>query len=234
MKAFLLAGGYGTRLRPLTDNTPKCLVDIGGKPLLEHWLTSLSDAGVNEFLINTHYLNEQVEAFVAGSAWRDCVTLAYEPVLLGTLGSIKHNSDYLQGQDFIVAHADNYTDLVFTDFFKTHQQRPAQCDATMLLFYTRTPQSCGIVSTDEQGILTHYIEKPDSNEYGCLANAAVFLFSHRSLDELLDLPEDATDLCRDYVPHLTGKMHTHLHTGIMQDIGTIEALEQVRVLVNAK
>jgi mannose-1-phosphate guanylyltransferase len=65
MKAFLLAAGLGTRLRPITDTTPKCLVEIGDRPLLDIWLDALAKAGVDEVLVNTHHLAAQVETYVA-------------------------------------------------------------------------------------------------------------------------------------------------------------------------
>ncbi len=67
MKAFLLAAGLGTRLRPITDTTPKCLVEIAGRPLLDIWLDALAKAGVHEVLVNTHHLAAQVDAHVARS-----------------------------------------------------------------------------------------------------------------------------------------------------------------------
>ena len=71
MKAILLAAGFGTRLRPLTNNIPKCLVPIKGKPLLEIWLDKLSDVGVKDFLINTHYLYDKVESFIKKSKYKN-------------------------------------------------------------------------------------------------------------------------------------------------------------------
>ena len=69
VRALLLAGGYGTRLRPLTNHTPKCLVEIGGKPLLAYWLETLFSADIDRVLINTHYLPRQVEDFCANSPY---------------------------------------------------------------------------------------------------------------------------------------------------------------------
>ena len=64
MRAILLAAGLGTRLRPITDTIPKCLVPINGKPLIDYWLEQLTKAGIEKFLINTHYLHEQVESYI--------------------------------------------------------------------------------------------------------------------------------------------------------------------------
>ncbi len=90
-RALLLAGGYGTRLRPLTDTLPKCLVPIHGKPLLSYWLDLLFESGVERALINTHYLPDQVRSFRDQSPWRERIDLAHEDTILGTAGTVREN-----------------------------------------------------------------------------------------------------------------------------------------------
>ena len=90
MKAFLLAAGLGTRLRPITDNTPKCLVPICGKPMLSWWIELFEKHGITDVLINTHYLRDQVSDFInEHNKSNPKVTLyeAYEPVLIGSYAS---------------------------------------------------------------------------------------------------------------------------------------------------
>jgi mannose-1-phosphate guanylyltransferase len=96
MKAVILAAGLGTRLRPITSATPKCLVPINGVPLLELWLRDCERAGVEAVLVNTHHLAERVEEFVAARRGIP-VTLAYEPTLLGSAGTIAANWDFVDG-----------------------------------------------------------------------------------------------------------------------------------------
>ncbi|MBT6543216.1 MAG: NTP transferase domain-containing protein, partial [Rhodobacteraceae bacterium] len=108
MRALLLAAGLGTRLRPLTNTTPKCLVPIKGQPLLGIWLERLTQAGIGQFLVNTHYLAEQVEVFIQASPYRDQVTLVNELELHGTAGTLIANLDFFQGEDGLLIHADNY------------------------------------------------------------------------------------------------------------------------------
>ena len=96
-KALLLAAGLGTRLRPITINTPKCLVKIGNLPLLEIWLTKLKNAGCESVLINTHYLSDQIDNFLQNKRFGDMkITTSYEPVLLGTAGTLINNSDFFK------------------------------------------------------------------------------------------------------------------------------------------
>ena len=94
MRAILLAAGYGTRLRPLTDNTPKCLVPIHGRALLDIWLERLSSAGIGPFLVSSHYLSAQVRAYIGSSLYSELVTITYEEQLLGTAGTVILNVDF--------------------------------------------------------------------------------------------------------------------------------------------
>ena len=133
MKALLLAAGLGTRLRPITDTIPKCLVTIRDIPLLQIWLEELIKVGVNEFLVNTHYLNEQVEKFVLHSPYKDKITLVYEEKLLGTGGTILKNKDFFKDCDsFMVIHADNYSLCDYNRFINSHYNKPKSTIMTMM------------------------------------------------------------------------------------------------------
>src|SRR4051812_7326728 len=103
MRALLLAAGFGTRLRPITDTTPKALVPVHGRPLLGYWLDLLFEGGVERALINTHYLADQVRAFAAASPWRDRIDLTHEDELLGTGGTLVANRAYFAGRPLLLA-----------------------------------------------------------------------------------------------------------------------------------
>src|SRR5882757_9625601 len=98
MKAFLLAAGSGTRLRPLTDNMPKCLVPVAGRPMLAIWFDACRAAGITELLINLHAHADQVRKFVAIHAHGLKVVLAEEPDLLGSAGTLRANRRWLEGE----------------------------------------------------------------------------------------------------------------------------------------
>ena len=123
MKAILLAAGFGTRLRPLTNNIPKCLVPINGKPLLEIWLDKLTNIGIKEFLINTHYLSEKVVDFINQSRYKNNCKVVYEKKLLGTAGTLLSNLSFIENECILI-HADNYCEDHLTDFVKSHRLRP--------------------------------------------------------------------------------------------------------------
>lgn len=230
MKALLLAAGEGTRLRPVTNRVPKCLVPINAKPLLEYWLENLTKAGIDEFLINTSYLNEQVEEFVAKSKYADKITLAHEQKLLNTGGTVSANSDFFGGEAFMLVHADNLSFCDFLQFINSHKNRPATCEITMMLFKTDNPSSCGIVELDEKGVVQKFYEKvasPPSN----LANGAVYICEPSVIEFMKSLEKKEIDFSLDVLPKYMGRINTFLNDVYHRDIGTIEsyALAQVEV-----
>ncbi|MCF6309507.1 MAG: nucleotidyltransferase family protein [Sulfurimonas sp.] len=222
MKALLLAAGHGTRLRPVTDVTPKCLVPIDGKPLLEYWLENLSRSGIEEFLINTSYLSEQVEEFVKSSQYRDKVTLAHENKLLNTGGTLLANEKFFDDKAFMLVHADNLSFCDFKDFIESHKNRPLGCEMTMMLFESDTPSSCGVVKLDENYIVQEFYEKvenPPSN----LANGAVYICEPAIFEFLHSLGRDEIDFSNDILPNYIGKINTFLNDVYHRDIGTRES-----------
>lgn len=225
MKALLLAAGEGTRLRPLTLSIPKCLVDIGGKPLLQHWLESLVTAGCfEEVIVNTHYLAERVNDFFESYHSPIPITLSHEPTLLGPGGTLMRHRSALMDGDFLVAHADNFTVVDWRGFLKAHHNRPDRCVGTMMTFETDDPSACGIVETNIDGTLITMHEKA-ANPPGTLANAAVFLFSPRVF-EIIDrsVTKPVVDISCDIVPRLQGRLATFENILYHRDIGTPAAL----------
>lgn len=222
MRALLLAAGFGTRLRPLTDTTPKCLVPIHGEPLLGIWLRQLANAGCGPFLVNTHYLSAQVECFIEASPLRSQVTLVREPHLLGTAATLRTNLDFFEGGDGMLIHADNYCLADLSGFIAAHRSRPACCLMTMLTFRTETPSLCGIVTCDEQNVVVRFEEK-QANPNGNLANAAVYILSAELLAGLRACGSEITDFSTQVLPTLLGRICVHETKAVLIDIGTPEA-----------
>ncbi len=218
MKAILLAAGFGTRLRPLTNSIPKCLVPIKGKPLLEIWLDRLSASGVERFLINTHYLPEAVEKFIHASKYNNIADIVYEPILLGTAGTLIANRGFFKEEDGLLVHTDNYCLANFDEFFEAHSNRPKNCLMTMVTFQTENPSSCGILELDEQGVVLAMHEKVSSPP-GNLANGAIYLLSH---ELIAMLGESISDFSTEVLPALMGKIYTYETKEIFLDIGTPE------------
>jgi len=225
MRALLLAAGFGTRLRPLTDTIPKCLVPIKGQPLLDIWLERLTDAGVGPFLINTHYLARQVEAYTASSRYADQVRLVEEKELLGTAGTLLANLPFFAGGDAMLIHADNYCLADFRAFLQAHAARPPHCLMTMMTFRTATPHTCGIVELDDAGVVVAFHEKV-ANPPGNLANGAIYLLSAELLAMMASDWPHVTDFSTEVMHRLVGRIYTYETGATFLDIGTPETYAQ--------
>ena len=231
MKAILLAAGFGSRLAPLTNHMPKCLVPIRGTPLLGIWLDKLFALGVTEILINTHYLADQVAKFIAQHPQRDKIQLVFEETLLGTAGTLVKNRDFWRNETCFIIHADNYCTSTLEAMVTAHQQRPANTLATLLIFETTQPESCGIVKTDTQGIVTQFYEKQPAG-HGNLASGALFLFAPAVYDRFFSqLKSDSFyELSIDVVPAMLGTIQIWQTDGSYLDIGTPDNYQRAQQL----
>ena len=229
MKVILLSGGYGKRLRPLTEKTPKCLVPINGVPLLEIWLQRLNKINLGPFLVNTHYLKDQVEDFINSSIYRNKVDLFFEPKLLGTAGTLMANIDFFNDDDGLLIHADNYCMADFRKFIKAHKNRPSDCLMTMMSFETETPKTCGILEVDKNNIVTAIHEKVE-NPPGILANGAVYILSNKLIRLLKKENKPIRDFSLDVLPRFLGKIYSYETKEFFIDIGTIKSYKKANIL----
>jgi mannose-1-phosphate guanylyltransferase len=219
MKVILLAAGLGVRLRPVTNDIPKCLVPINGKPLLYIWLEQLSEAGATEFYINTHYFSHKVEQAIAAHPLSSKVNLVFEEFLLGTAGTVKNMlSKFDFSEDTLIAHADNLCFCDWKTFIEEHHNRPLGTTVTMMGFETDDPQSCGILEVDEHSTLTALHEKV-AKPPGNLANAAIYLFSSDALKIFSGLTNSENDLTNDLLPKVLQQIYVWPTTGYVRDIG---------------
>ncbi|MGH7119752.1 MAG: nucleotidyltransferase family protein [Acetobacteraceae bacterium] len=228
MRAILLAAGLGTRLRPVTDTVPKCLVPIHGRPLLGLWFDLLFESGaVERALVNTHWLAPRVEAFVAASPWRERVDLVMERELLGTAGTIIANRSWFGSAPVLVAHADNLTDFNVSNLIRAHTNRPTGTAITMLAFHTDSPETSGILELDARGVVRAFHEKV-ADPPGNLANAAVYIFEPEVADFAASLGKRVLDLSTEVIPHFLGSILSVPTRGYHRDIGSPEALRLAR------
>lgn len=225
-RAMILAAGLGTRLRPLTDTVPKCLVPIDGRPLLDYWVDRLHEAGIREARVNTHTHADRVRAYLDRVNAEGRLTMAesYEPELLGSAGTIAANADLADGVDeVLIVYADNFSDVDLGRMLAFHR---AHGDPfTMLLFRAPDPRSCGIAELDDAGRVVSFVEKPREPR-GDLANAGVYVVSADAYREVA--AQHAFDLGFDVLPRFVGRMRGWPWEGYHLDIGTHEALEKAR------
>ena len=223
VKALLLAGGLGTRLRPITETTPKCLVPVAGKPMLDYWYDALEKAGIRDVLLNTHHHAEKVRDHISqtNTTRQLTVTEAWEAVLLGSAGTVTANRNWADDADAImIIYADNLSDVdlgALVEFHRSHDD-----PMTMMLFRTAYPTQCGIATLDGDRIVD-FVEKPQEPASD-LANAGLYVIDAATWRDIADM--GAFDFGFDVIHHYIGRMRGFSHTGYHRDIGTLAALEQ--------
>lgn len=231
MKAFLLSAGLGTRLRPLTNTTPKCLVPINGKPLLQWWIELLEKHGINEVLINLHHLPDQVILFIKNLNPNIKFTFFIEEKLLGSAGTIKQNKKFVENEEeVLIAYSDNLTNYNLTAFREFHRRKNKPF--SMALFNSGNPSSCGIAILDKEDTITEFEEKPIFPK-SHLANAGIYISKPEVFDLIPD--KEGADIGFDLLPQLVNKMAGWRTNDYLIDIGTIENLrkaEQEWQLIN--
>jgi mannose-1-phosphate guanylyltransferase len=184
VKALILAGGLGTRMRPLTYTRPKHLLPIANRPHIEHVYDLLQRYGVGEVVLLTSYLAEAFEETVAAAAERGLeVSVTHEVEPLGTAGALK-NAESMVGRDtFLAFNGDVLSDVDLSAVIDFHANRGAE--ATLTLTPVSDPSAFGVVPTDERGKVEGFIEKPPPGEAPTnLINAGIYVLEPRVLDRI--------------------------------------------------
>jgi mannose-1-phosphate guanylyltransferase len=221
LKAFLLAGGLGTRLRPLTDTTPKCLLPIQGMPALQIWFEICRTYGVDEILINVHSHGDAVRRFIGANKGELKVTLFEEEALLGSAGTILANRDWIcKEKNFWVFYADVLTTMNLDRMLAYHEARKQI--ATIAVYEVPDPSRCGIVQIDEAGIVRDFVEKPKT-PLSNLAFSGFMLSTPAILDEIPNL--QPVDLGFHVLPRLVGRMAAYRSPDFVMDMGTLATYE---------
>jgi len=223
MRALLLAAGLGTRLRPITDSVPKCLVDINGRPLLDYWVELLSKGGITEILVNLHHLPEAVEAYVASCAYPVKITTVFEDHLLLTGGTLLKNRAFFQNEPAMLIHADNLSCFDVRAFTERFFDRDKDIDITMMTFHTDAPEACGVVELDEKGVVWAFHEKIKAPP-GNLANAAAYILAPAVFDFIASLGKQVIDFSTEVLPNFIGRINTFHNDIYHRDIGTVKSL----------
>jgi NDP-sugar pyrophosphorylase family protein len=225
MKALVLAAGYGTRLRPYTNHTPKPLFSIAGRPLLDIIIDNLKKAGCEAVIINTHHLHREIEAFVAARSFPLPVTTRYEPQILGTGGAIKNVADFWDHRPFMVMNADIVADIDLADVYRTHcRQHPP---ATLVLCDDPVFNSVAV----EQDQWIKAFQNSDGNSDPPAGRLLTFTGIQVLEPQVLDyIPEKASSSSIDAFRKILAddkKLQAYIAPkGKWQDIGTPESYRQ--------
>ena len=224
MKGFLLAAGVGTRLRPLTNAIPKCLVPIQGVPLLAIWLEWCAMYDIDEILLNSHAHSERVREFVDAYRGPVRVTLTHEPELLGSAGTLHVNRDFVAAEkEFAVLYADVLTNCRFDRLLDFHRIRHSP--VTLGTYRVPNPTQCGIIVSDDSGRVVEFVEKPQFPKADT-AFSGILIGGPALLDRV---PEKTpSDIGFDVLPELVGAMFAFPITDYVFDIGTMEKYEQAQ------
>jgi mannose-1-phosphate guanylyltransferase len=218
VKAFLLAAGNGTRLRPLTDSVPKCMVPVRGVPLLEIWLQTCQRFGISEVLVNLHAHADSVREYLRQHVDGIRVQVAEESELLGSAGTLRANRDWIASEEcFWIFYADVLNRADLGEMMKLHERRKPV--ATLGVYQVSDPKRCGIVTVGEDGIIREFIEKP-ANPAGNLAFSGLMI----GTPELIEIiPEQVpADIGFHVLPKLGGRMLAFPINDYLIDVGTME------------
>lgn len=218
MKAFILAAGHGSRLRPLTDDKPKCLLPIDGVPLLQIWLEHCRRIGITDVLVNAHAHVGQVKAFARQQTSGVNVSVMDEKELLGSAGTLAENRRFVAGEEnFFVLYGDVLTNVDLSQLLRFHRARNVV--ASLALYEVPNPCRCGIVELDQDGIICSFVEKP-ARPRSNLAFAGIMVAGQQIFEFI---PQDRpADIGFHLLPKLVGRMAGMKVDGILLDIGTIE------------
>jgi mannose-1-phosphate guanylyltransferase len=229
VKAILLAAGIGSRLGELTRKTPKCLLPVGGRPLLDYWFDALAKAGVDEALINLHHHPDQVRGYLMARPANIRVQTLYEAELLGSAGTIRRAWDFVaREENFFIVYADNFSRVDLSRLLRFHLGRNNP-PLTLVAYPTDEPQRCGIIELDDEGRVVSFEEKPAQPKSN-FANSGIHVAGPGLYDYL---PESVpADLGFHVLPKLVGKMYGYVTDEYIQDIGTPETYDRVQKLFN--
>ncbi len=239
MNAIIQAAGPGTRLRPLTDMVPKCLMPLNGHPLMDYWIAELKRLRIQTIGVTIHHLPLQFEAYItiynAKRAGRGPKLVGLrETTLLGNAGSLTEQRAFAQTSDeFLCVFGDNLCQANLRNMIQYHRQE-IDCDIlTMALFESSTPEACGVAQLNTYGTVIDFEEKPAVPKSN-LVSAGIFAFSRRLFLEIADMR--VKDWGHDVLPQLVAQNRVRgwVCDGPYIDIGTPENYAKAEVMARQR
>ena len=223
LDAVLMAGGEGKRLRPLTENTPKPLLKVGDKPIIEHNIDRLANVGIENIYLSINYLGEQLEAYFGdGSSKNIKVDYLREHKPLGTIGSVLLVNEF-QHEDVLIMNSDLLTNIDFADFYKTFKDSNADMVVAATSYHVDVPYA--VLETDENQCVKTLKEKP---RYTYFSNAGIYIIKKKLLSMIpVDEFYDITDLMEKVI-EMDQKLVTYPINGYWLDIGKHEDFKKAQ------
>jgi len=219
MKAVILAGGEGHRLKPLTFRRPKPLIPIAGRPCIDFVIRSLIASGFREIVITTAYLSDRlIQSIGDGLDYNASILYSFEGTPAGTAGAVRRVANFI-GETFVVAMGDVLADVDFRALYDFHRERGGA--ATIALTRVSDPTQYGIAAIDDRGRIVKFREKPKRDEaFSDLANAGIYILEPKVLDFIP--PDQPFDFAKDVFPRLLAKglpVYGKELNGVWMDIG---------------
>src|ERR687894_870342 len=221
MKAVVLVGGQGTRLRPITYDSPKALVPLRNRPFMGYMLDFLRRGGLDGAVLSLGYLPDPIQYYLSG--WDGLeefsVDYAIEERALGTAGGIKNAQGYLDGETFVVVNGDVLTGTDLAEAVRIHKASDAL--ATITLTSVEDPTAYGLVEVDHEMVVKRFLEKPAADEVTTnLVNAGIYVLEREVLDMIPAGREVSIE--REIFPELqeSGRLRAHVSSSYWRDIGT--------------
>lgn len=203
--AVILCAGFGTRISELTKNTPKPMLPVGGKPILESTIRHLKSFGIEKIFINLHYLPKKITSYFGdGQNFGVEIDYSYEPEPLGTAGAVKNiENKLMEAENILVIYGDILSDLNYTDFLKFHNSQKSMKDCTASMIVHERAKSNSIVEIDSSNRVVKFIERPKEEELAQKTqnwvNSGIYLID-KSVLKLL--PKGFSDFPKDIFPKL--------------------------------
>ncbi|HKJ87692.1 MAG TPA: nucleotidyltransferase family protein, partial [Gammaproteobacteria bacterium] len=226
MKAVIMAGGQGSRLRPLTEGVPKPMIPILGRPMMEFILEAVRDSGITDILVTLHYRPNLIQDYFGdGSDWGVNLEYAIEEHPLGTAGSVKNGARFLD-EPFLIISGDALMDYDLPALMEYHTRSEAL--VTFCLAHVQDPSEFGIVVTGDDGRVQRFQEKPAPSEvFTDTVNTGIYVMDPRVLE---DIPKETEfDFSHDLFPALLDRgerLLGYVAKGYWNDIGNVDQLAQ--------
>jgi mannose-1-phosphate guanylyltransferase/phosphomannomutase len=223
VKAVIMAGGEGTRLRPLTSNVPKPMMPLVNEPMMEHIVRLLRAHGFDDIVVTVAYLANHIRAYFGdGSEYGVRMVYATEETPLGTAGSVRNAMDELD-ERFLVISGDVLTDIDLGSVLQTHEDNKAL--ATIGLVRVENPLEFGIVITRDDGTIERFLEKPSWGQvFSDTINSGIFVLEPEIFDHID--PDRPVDFSSEVFPALLDQglpLYGAVAEGHWEDVGTLEA-----------
>src|SRR5258708_35979840 len=221
MKAVVMAGGEGSRLRPLTVTRPKPMVPIVGRPVMEHILNLLKAHGITDVVVTVQYMASAIEDYFGdGSQFGMRISYSREEVPLGTAGSVK-NAEELLDEPFLVISGDALTDFNLSDIIAFHTERKAM--ATLTLAHVANPLEYGVIITDDNGHIRQFLEKPSWGEvFSDTINTGIYVLDPKIFSYFeRDKPYDFSQELFPYMLKKGDPIYGYIAEGYWCDVGNL-------------